>query len=420
MVRVIVVGGGLSGCAAALAARKAGAEVILLERTNMLAGAALRAGDTGANGCFVGEHELRFLGGGEIFDTLVSIKLHEKVVLEDAASHRYIYNTALIEPTIRRVLEKAGVKLLMESRVTDVVKEKDRIIAVKVGDSRIEEGEAFVDCTGTMGGIPICNKYGKGCVLCLARCTTYGNRVGIVEKAGGKAFHRRSPDGTPGQPISSVCLFKETLSPELKAKVEKEGTVEIPIPKKVITDAIFNTYFIKSTKNIILVDIGLVAKCYGLIYMELDKLRQVPGFANAQTENPRSGKWNSIRGIGVAERDISFRVNGLANLFCAGEKSGQASVNIAIITGYLAGHNATRNAFGKEPLMLPRSLALGDFMAFVAEKFQTEEGRQMAYHLGGGGYWIRMQKMGLYTDDLKVIKRRVEEAGLADVLAHRV
>lgn len=36
--KVVIIGGGWSGCAAALAARKAGAEVTLLEKTDMLLG----------------------------------------------------------------------------------------------------------------------------------------------------------------------------------------------------------------------------------------------------------------------------------------------------------------------------------------------------------------------------------------------
>ncbi|MFC1968816.1 FAD-dependent oxidoreductase, partial [Chloroflexota bacterium] len=56
---VIVVGGGLAGCGAALAARKTGAQVTLVERTDMLIGVAVRAGETRGNGHFVSQNELR-------------------------------------------------------------------------------------------------------------------------------------------------------------------------------------------------------------------------------------------------------------------------------------------------------------------------------------------------------------------------
>ena len=48
--KVVVVGGGWSGCAAALSARKQGAEVTLLERTDMLLGTGLVGGIVQNNG----------------------------------------------------------------------------------------------------------------------------------------------------------------------------------------------------------------------------------------------------------------------------------------------------------------------------------------------------------------------------------
>ncbi|MBM2831270.1 MAG: FAD-dependent pyridine nucleotide-disulfide oxidoreductase [Dehalococcoidia bacterium] len=424
MARVIVVGGGLSGCGAAIAARKAGHEVTLLERTDMVAGAAVRAGDTGGNGCFTAQHELRFLGGGELFDALASIKLHDNVAFPDVSIHGYIYNTGLVEPTIRRVVEKVGVKVLLESRMTNVVKEGSQIKAVKVEDGRLVEGEVFVDCTGTRGGVAICNKYGKGCVMCLFRCVSFGDRVSIVEKAGGKESFRYQPDGKPGRIGGGIFLFKDTLAADLKARIEEEGLVRIPLPKHLID---YSHHQILSgnrsndfLENIVMTDIGPVAKCSAIGPMKLDKLRQVPGLENAQVEDPRSPRWNHVSDIGIAERDNSLKVKGFANLFCAGEKSGQTSVDGAIITGYLAGHNAARNAAGADPLELPTSLAIGDYMAFATEKLRTGEALKVGCRLSRGEYWERMQEIGLFTDDVGKIKSRVEKTGLAGILSRKV
>jgi hypothetical protein len=427
MARVVVVGGGLSGCGAALAARKAGAEVIILERTDMLAGVAIRAGVTSDNGWFVGLHELRFLGGTEIFDTLASIKLHDlhdNPVLPSGGKHRYSYHVALLEPSIRRVIQTAGVRVLFQTRVTGVVKENDRVTAVKAQDGSVVEGDSFVDCTGTRGGIANCSKYGKGCVLCIARCLTYGNPVGIVKLAGGKEAPRCRPDGTPGMPASSVTIFKESLAPELRARLEKDGVAIIPLAENLIdrsylgqTASNLPEVYIQ---NIVLDDLGLVAKCVGIVHMDLDKLRQVPGFENVFVDNPRSSNWNAMAHFGIAEREATLNVTGVANLFCAGEKSGQATVAGAVITGYLAGHNAARIAFDREPLVLPRTLAIGDFMAFVTEKFSQGEIFRSGYVMSRGEYWLRMQKIGLFTDDVGSIKRRVDDSGLAGVLARHV
>ena len=101
MSKVVVVGGGLAGCGAALAAVKAGARVTLLERTDMLIGVAVRAGSANGNGQFVANHELRFLGAGEHPDALQSIKRHEGVEFPDSGRHVFMFNAGLAEPPHR-------------------------------------------------------------------------------------------------------------------------------------------------------------------------------------------------------------------------------------------------------------------------------------------------------------------------------
>ncbi|MFC1968842.1 FAD-dependent oxidoreductase, partial [Chloroflexota bacterium] len=122
----------------------------------------------------------------------------------------------------------------------------------------------------------------------------------------------------------------------------------------------------------------------------------------------------------VAARDNSMKAEGFENLFCGGEAVGHGSVDGAITTGYLAGHNAARSAFKQGLLVLPTSLALGDIIAYTAERFKTEEGRNQRYVMSRGEYWQRMQKTGLYTDDVNEIRRRVEQAGILGIFASRL
>jgi len=67
MAKVVVVGGGWAGCGAALAARKAGCEVELFERTDMLLGTGLVGGIMRNNGRFTATEEMILLGGGDLF-----------------------------------------------------------------------------------------------------------------------------------------------------------------------------------------------------------------------------------------------------------------------------------------------------------------------------------------------------------------
>lgn len=86
----------------------------------------------------------------------------------------------------------------------------------------------------------------------------------------------------------------------------------------------------------------------------------------------------------------------------------------------MAGHNAARMTFGKEPLVLPGSLALADFWAWTAEKRKTVEGRNKSYLVVRGECWERMQVRGLCTEVVGKIKRLVEEAGLSGILAREI
>ncbi len=61
--KVIVVGGGWSGCSAAISAQKQGAEVLLFERTDMLLGTGLVGGIMRNNGRFTAAEEMIDKGG---------------------------------------------------------------------------------------------------------------------------------------------------------------------------------------------------------------------------------------------------------------------------------------------------------------------------------------------------------------------
>jgi glycine/D-amino acid oxidase-like deaminating enzyme len=65
--KVIIVGGGWSGCAAAISAQKQGAQVTLIERTDMLLGTGLVGGIMRNNGRYTATEEMIAMGGGEIF-----------------------------------------------------------------------------------------------------------------------------------------------------------------------------------------------------------------------------------------------------------------------------------------------------------------------------------------------------------------
>ena len=68
--KVIIIGGGWSGTAAAISAKKAGADVCLLEKTDMLLGCGNAGGIMRNNGRFTAAEEMIALGGGELFQLI--------------------------------------------------------------------------------------------------------------------------------------------------------------------------------------------------------------------------------------------------------------------------------------------------------------------------------------------------------------
>jgi len=245
MAKIVIVGGGISGCGAALTAVKAGAEVTLLERTDMLLGSALVAGNCDQAGRYTLSLEAEAMGAGEIRDALKSIALpaslgetrykrrfaegHISPEMMAKAKMGFTYDCGRVEATIRRLIREMGIQIHFESRTVDVEKEGGHLTRVKLDDGQWVEGDAFVDCTGTSGGMDNCIRYGGQCVQCFFyRCPTFGNRVSIAAKAGVTEFSRMRPDGRPGNVAPALLVNKASLSQELRQRLDEEGAAFVP------------------------------------------------------------------------------------------------------------------------------------------------------------------------------------------------
>ena len=186
--KAIIIGGGWSGCAAAISAKKQGAEVTLIERTDMLLGTGLVGGIMRNNGRFTAAEEMIAMSGGELFRLTDQNALHRGIEFPGHL-HASLYNVATMEPVIKTFLVEKGIEIRTSIRITDVEMKDDRITAV-VGKHEKEpvrfEGDVFIDTTGTAGPPANCNKYGNGCVMCVLRCHTFGGRVSVAAKAGVK------------------------------------------------------------------------------------------------------------------------------------------------------------------------------------------------------------------------------------------
>ncbi|MDK2835386.1 MAG: hypothetical protein PWP21_163 [Thermosediminibacterales bacterium] len=425
MPKVVVVGGGWSGCAAALSAKKAGADVVILERTDMLLGTGLVGGIMRNNGRFTATEEMIAMGGGELFEIADSVARHRNI---DFPGHKHasLYDVSKIEPEVKKALLEKGVEIHLVSRAKNIEMEGKRITAVLTDNGERFEADVFIETTGTAGPMGNCTKYGNGCAMCIMRCPSYGPRISIAAKAGVEEKVAKKADGSVGAMSGSCKLLKESLSEEIVEKLNKTGVAIIPVPeelqkKDALSQKACQQYALKEfAENIILLDTGHAKLMTP--YFPLEKLRKIPGFEYARFEDPYAGNiGNSMRYIGISPRDNYLKTEGVENLFCAGEKAGPLVGHTeAIVTGTLAGNNAVRFLAGKELLQLPTSLAVGDAIAHVKEQMATEEGISKKYTFSGSVYFERMKQKNLYTTNIKEIKARVEDAGMTNIFNQKI
>lgn len=416
---VLVIGGGWAGCAAALAAARSGAYVTLAERTDMLLGTGLVGGIYRNNGRLTALLEARAMGCGQLFDVMDETARHRHV---DFPGHRHaaLYDVTKIERVVRSRLEEAGVRIAMQTRVTDVMVAEDRISAVRLENGESLGAGAFVEATGTAGGMSQCGHFGNGCAMCIIRCPTFGPRVSVAAKAGVLEVMGVRSEGRPGSMSGSCKLNKESLAPELVSELEANGAVLVPVPPELrqggMEHKACQQYNLPAFKeNLVILDTGH-AKLMVSFY-PLEQLRKISGLENARYADPYAGGvGNSIRYTSVTPRDNRLKAEGLENLFCAGEKAGfLVGHTEAVITGSLAGTNAAACSRGTGLLSLPDSLASGDIISYSNPARAGQKARVQRITFSGSVFLDRMKERGLYSTDEETVRQRVKKAGMLNI-----
>ena len=423
--KVIIIGGGWAGCAAALTAKKAGAEVHIYEKTDLLLGLGNVGGIMRNNGRYTAAEELIALGGGDLIKLTDKCARHKDINFP-GHKHATLYDVNKIEGVVRDYLKEKGINLHMEKRVMDVDFENNKINGLLLSDYTYVKGDVFIETTGTTGPMGNCLRYGNGCSMCILRCPAFGPRISISARCGVSDIQGERNDDVLGAFSGSCKLAKESLSDDIRNKLDKDGVVVLRVPAEDINYGKLNTkvcqqYALKEfAENVVLLDTGH-AKLM-TTYYPLEKLRKIPGLEHAKYVDPYAGsKGNSIRYLSVAPRTNDMKVVGVDNLFCAGEKSGLfVGHTEAICTGSLAGHNAVRLMMGMHLLIFPSSIAIGDLIAYENEKAETREGRKDRYTFAGASYFKRMQELGLYTIDKDEIAERVKKLNLDNIFEQKL
>ena len=425
MYKVVIIGGGWAGCAAAITAKKAGAQVAILERTDMILGLGNVGGIMRNNGRYTAAEENILLGAGDLFHITDKLSRHINI---DFPGHKHasLYDVAKIEAQVKKYLKESGIRILTEARAVDIEKTDTQIKSVLLADDTKIQGDVFIECTGSTGPMGNCLEYGNGCCMCILRCPSFGPRVSISRKAGIDDIMGQRKDGSYGAFSGSCKLDKGSLSNDIVKELNEKGVVILPIKREDIHEEkldmkVCQQYAMKEyARNIILLDTGH-AKLMTPFY-PLEKLREILGLESARYIDPYAGsKGNSIRYLSIAPRDDSMKMKGIDNLFCAGEKSGLfVGHTEAIVTGSLAGHNSVRYLKGIRMLNIPNQIAIGDLIAYANEHIHLKEGLMTRYTFAGSDYFERMKKRELYTTDIKIIEKRINRFELKNIYNEKI
>lgn len=424
MSKIVIVGGGWSGVSAAVCAKRAGAEVVLIEKTDLLLGAGNVGGIFRNNGRYTATEEMRALGAGELFEIMDACALHKDIEFPGHA-HASLYDVGAIEPEVRRFVEDLGIEVMTGTHVMDVEVHEGLVAAVVLNDGTMIRGDAFIDATGSSGPMGNCLRYGNGCSMCIQRCPTYGPRVSLTAKCGIKDLVGTRKNGTPGVFSGACKISMDSLRADVRKELELTGLVILKVPEEDIDYSKLDNkackqYALKEySENLILLDTGGAKLMTS--YYPLDLLRKIPGLENAEYIDPYSaGRGNSIRYLAVAPCLDTMQAEGIDNLFCAGEKGAPLIGHTeAVVTGALAGHNAVRQACGHRQVILPDQLATGRIISHSHEQFIRQGKYDERYTFAGGSFFEIMKKDGLYSTDPDVIKQRVESENLTNVFAEK-
>jgi hypothetical protein len=290
--KVIVIGGGWAGCSAAITAKKAGADVTLYEKTDMLLGLGNVGGIMRNNGRFTAAEELIALGAGDFIKITDENSKHKNIDFP-GHKHAWLYNTNKIEPAVAKHLKAMDIEVNMITRVVDIKKEGNKIIGIYLSDKQYVEGDVFIETTGSTGPMNNCVKYGNGCAMCVLRCPSFGGRVSISNKAGIEDLKGERDDGVYGAFSGSCKLAKGSLDDDITKQLDATGVVIVKVPAEDVNldklkQKVCQQYALKEfAENIILIDTGDV-KLMTPFY-PLEKLRKIKGFENAKYVDPYSG-----------------------------------------------------------------------------------------------------------------------------------
>lgn len=218
---IVVVGGGLSGVAAAIAAGRQGKQVLLVEKTNALGGAAsLNLVNPFMPSCTKIDGEMQGLSKG-IYDEIK----YEMIKMNGFLENEYrvgtiVFNEETLKIVLNRMTLGAGVEILFHAFLSGVEMDGEKIksvtVATKSGNLNLE-ADIFIDATGDadiayMAGCP--TRLGRDDGLCQPMTLCF--RLSNVDLEGyhevraevNKLYSQFQKEGKIKNPRENVLTFR--------------------------------------------------------------------------------------------------------------------------------------------------------------------------------------------------------------------
>jgi hypothetical protein len=153
---VVVVGGGTSGVAAAIASARTGAKTILIERLGTLGGQMNVSGPPGFAYAYMFNPRMEQIIGGIMEETHARLLKDGNALPHTTPDFRMGYSFALVDPDywgllIFQMMTENGVHLQLHSLAVDVLKQGNSLTGVIVENPSGRQmvlGKVIIDCTG--------------------------------------------------------------------------------------------------------------------------------------------------------------------------------------------------------------------------------------------------------------------------------
>ncbi len=195
---VVVVGGGLGGVAAALAAARSGASVVLIETNGFLGGVATAGLCCSVFNClFTRERELKIKGIPlEITDALATRAGGPGMSYQKHKGH-IIYDVEKAKLVLSELLTEAKVEVRLNSSFSDVVCESSKVKAVIVSGRNGLEAITCKTVVDASGDCDVAVKAGVKCREMQTYPASYVFRLGNVDVDKFINYFRENPDEFP-------------------------------------------------------------------------------------------------------------------------------------------------------------------------------------------------------------------------------